>query len=167
MIRKDLLRRLLTYTGRAKGLIVLSVFSAIVYSLCAMFIPFFAGKAIDALMPSVDFEVLKKNVFIIAVLVIVASAFQYVLNVSNNRISYGVTRRLRNDAYEKTGKVPVSYIDSASAGSVQSMLISDCETVGDGMILFLNQFFSGITAIVFTLGIMLFVEMDHSFQYKH
>ena len=158
MMRNDLLRRLLTYTGRTKGLIVLSVLSAVVYSLCAMFIPFFAGKAIDALMPSVDFEVLKKNVFIIAVLVVVASAFQYVLNLSNNKISYGVIRRLRNDAYEKTGKVPVSYIDSASAGSVQSMLISDCETVGDGMILFLNQFFSGITAIVFTLGIMLFVN---------
>lgn len=158
MMRKDLLKRLLTYTGRAKSLIGLSVISAVVYSLCAMFIPFFAGKAIDALMPSVDFGELKKNLLYIAVMVVVASAFQYVLNISNNKISYGVIRRLRNDAYEKTGRVPVSYIDGASAGSVQSMLISDCETVGDGMILFLNQFFSGITAIVFTLGIMLFIN---------
>ncbi len=158
MIRKDLLGRLLAYTGRAKGLIWLSVISAVIYSLCAMFIPYFAGQAIDALMPSVGFERLTKNLLIIAALVAVASVFQFVLNISNNKISYGVTRRLRNDAYEKTGKVPVSYIDRASSGYVQSMLISDCETVGDGMILFLNQFFSGITAIAFTLGIMLFVN---------
>jgi ATP-binding cassette subfamily B protein len=38
------------------------------------------------------------------------------------------------------------------------MLISDSETIGDGLILFLNQFFSGLTAIFFTLGIMLFID---------
>ena len=52
----------------------------------------------------------------------------------------------------------MKYLDMSQTGYVQSMLISDCETVGDGMILFLNQFVSGIVSIVFTLGIMLFIS---------
>jgi ATP-binding cassette subfamily B protein len=65
---------------------------------------------------------------------------------------------LRNAAYSKIGRLPMKYLDMSQTGYVQSMLISDCETVGDGMILFLNQFVSGIVSIVFTLGIMLFIS---------
>ena len=38
------------------------------------------------------------------------------------------------------------------------MVISDCETIGDGLIMFMNQFFSGITAILFTLVIMFLAD---------
>jgi len=160
MNKRALLRRFMKYiTGApSQGFIAVSFISAVIYSLCAMFIPYFAGKAIDSFTPSVDFDVLTKNILIILVLVVIASLSQYILNINNNSISYAAVRKLRNEAYLKISKVPVRYLDKTSAGSVQSMLISDSETVGDGLILFLNQFFSGITAIVFTLGIMLFIN---------
>ena len=160
MNKRTLLRRFMKYiTGApSQGFIAVSFISAVIYSLCAMFIPYFAGKAIDSFSPSVDFDVLAKNILIILILVVIASLSQYILNINNNSISYAAVRKLRNEAYLKISKVPVRYLDKTSAGSVQSMLISDSETVGDGLILFLNQFFSGITAIVFTLGIMLFIN---------
>ena len=160
MNKRTLLRRFMKYITGAppQGFIAVSFISAVIYSLCAMFIPYFAGKAIDSFSPSVDFDVLAKNILIILILVVIASLSQYILNINNNSISYAAVRKLRNEAYLKISKVPVRYLDKTSAGSVQSMLISDSETVGDGLILFLNQFFSGITAIVFTLGIMLFIN---------
>ena len=160
MNKRTLLRRFMKYiTGApSQGFIAVSFISAVIYSLCAMFIPYFAGRAIDSFTPSVDFDVLAKNILIILILVVIASLSQYILNINNNSISYAAVRKLRNEAYLKISKVPVRYLDKTSAGSVQSMLISDSETVGDGLILFLNQFFSGITAIVFTLGIMLFIN---------
>lgn len=160
MNKRALLSRFIKYTSGSpsQGYIAVSFISAVIYSLCSMFIPFFAGKAIDSFTPSVNFDVLAKNTVIILILVATASLFQYILNITNNSISYAAVRKLRNDAYKKISKVPVSYLDKTSAGYVQSMLISDSETVGDGLILFLNQFFSGITAIFFTLGIMLFID---------
>ena len=160
MNKRTLLRRFMKYIGGApsQGVIAVSFISAVIYSLCSMFIPYFAGRAIDSFTPSVDFDVLTKNIFIILILIVIASLSQYILNINNNSISYAAVRKLRNEAYLKISKVPVRYLDKTSAGSVQSMLISDSETVGDGLILFLNQFFSGITAIFFTLGIMLFIN---------
>ena len=160
MNKSTLLGRFMKYMGGSpsQGYIAVSFISAVVYSLCSMFIPYFAGKAIDSFTPEVDFGVLTKNTFIILILVAVASLSQYILNRTNNSISYAAVRKLRNEAYMKISKVPVSYLDKTSAGYVQSMLISDSETVGDGLILFLNQFFAGITAILFTLGIMLFID---------
>lgn len=160
MNKRTLLRRFMKYIGGApsQGFIAVSFISAVIYSLCSMFIPYFAGRAIDCFTPSVDFDVLTKNIFIILILIVIASLSQYILNINNNSISYAAVRKLRNEAYLKISKVPVRYLDKTSAGSVQSMLISDSETVGDGLILFLNQFFSGITAIFFTLGIMLFIN---------
>ena len=160
MNKRALLKRFLKYTGGSpsQGYIVISFISAVIYSLCSMFIPYFAGKAIDSFSPSVDFEVLTKNIVIIGILVLLASLFQYILNITNNSISYAAVRKLRNEAYLKISKVSVGFLDKTSAGSLQSMLISDSETIGDGLILFLNQFFSGLTAIFFTLGIMLFIN---------
>ena len=160
MNKRVLLKRFLKYTGGSpsQGYIVISFISAVIYSLCSMFIPYFAGKAIDSFSPSVDFEVLTKNIVIIGILVLLASLFQYILNITNNSISYAAVRKLRNEAYLKISKVSVGFLDKTSAGSLQSMLISDSETIGDGLILFLNQFFSGLTAIFFTLGIMLFIN---------
>ena len=160
MNKRTLLKRFLKYTGGSpsQGYIAVSIVSAFFYSLCSMFIPYFAGKAIDSFTPEVDFDVLTKNIIIIGILVVLASMFQYILNITNNSISYAAVRKLRNEAYKKISRVSVSYLDKTSAGSLQSMLISDSETVGDGLILFLNQFFSGLTAIFFTLGIMLFID---------
>ncbi len=160
MNKRTLLKRFLKYTGGSpsQGYIFISCICAVIYSLCSIFIPYFAGRAIDSFTPSVDFNVLTKNIIIIFALVLIASLFQYILNVTNNSISYAAVRKLRNEAYKKISRVSVSYLDKTSTGSLQSMLISDSETIGDGLILFLNQFFSGITAILFTLGIMLFID---------
>ena len=52
----------------------------------------------------------------------------------------------------------MSYIDKTSAGKLQSLIISDVETVSDGMLLFLNQFASGLATILITLAVMFFIN---------
>lgn len=158
MSKKSLLKKLRNYMGKSGKLILLSSVFSVVYSACAMFIPYFAGRAVDSFLPEVDFINLHQNLIYMSVLIVFASVSQLIINLINNRISYDTTEALRNDAYGKVGRLPIGYLDRTHAGSLQSMIISDCETVGDGLILFLNQFFSGLTAILFTLGIMLFID---------
>lgn len=158
MSKKSLLKKLRNYMGKSGKLILLSSVFSVIYSACAMFIPYFAGRAVDSFLPEVDFINLHQNLIYMSVLIVFASVSQLIINLINNRISYDTTEALRNDAYGKVGRLPIGYLDRTHAGSLQSMIISDCETVGDGLILFLNQFFSGLTAILFTLGIMLFID---------
>ena len=155
MRRYDILKRFMDVLGKSRFLIMFSFIISVVFSALGMLIPYYAGKAIDCLSPVADVDKLIIYVFIIVLLAAGCAVLQFVLNIINNRVSYDAVMELRNSAYRKTGRIPVSTVDRVSTGKLQSLIINDCETVGDGLILFLNQFFSGVTSILFTLGIMI------------
>lgn len=154
-----LIRRFFNFLGGSRKKVTVSIITAILSSGIGIALPFLVGLAIDCITDtSVDFDQLGKYVIAMAVLIVLSSIFQLFMNKTNNKIAYDVTEKIRNEAYGKVRKLPVSYIDNTSAGTIQSMVISDCETIGDGLIMFMNQFFSGITAILFTLVIMLIAD---------
>ena len=148
-------KRLLTYLKGSTGLVVLSIFIGILFGSATVAIPFFAGKAIDCLS---DMDSLVKYIIYIVGLIILAALLQFALIKMNNRLAFAIGLKLRNAAYEKMHRVKMSYIDKTSAGSLQSLIISDVETVSDGMLLFLNQFASGIATIVITLVVMFYIN---------
>lgn len=154
-----LIRRFFKFLGGSRKMVTVSIITAILSSGIGIALPFLVGLAIDCITDSsVDFDQLGKYIVVMAVLIALSAVFQLFMNKTNNKIAYDVTEKIRNEAYGKVRKLPVSYIDNTSAGTIQSMVISDCETIGDGLILFMNQFFSGITAILFTLVIMLLAD---------
>ncbi|MBR3342074.1 MAG: ABC transporter ATP-binding protein [Clostridiales bacterium] len=145
------LKRLFSYLKGSSAIAVLSVFIGILYGAATVAIPFFAGRAIDSLG---NMDVLTGYILIIIALIIVAAVLQYALIKTNNRVAYSIGLNLRNATYAKMHRVRMSYIDKTSAGKLQSFIISDVETVSDGMLMFLNQFASGIATIVITLAVM-------------
>ena len=149
------LKRLFTYLKGASALVVLSVIFGILYGSATVAVPYFAGRAIDFLgVPSK----LLINIAIIIGLLVIASVVQFALIKMNNRIAYTIGQNLRNATYSKMHRVKMSYIDKTSAGKLQSLIISDVETVSDGMLLFLNQFASGIATILITLAVMFYIN---------
>ncbi|MCR5059581.1 MAG: ABC transporter ATP-binding protein/permease [Saccharofermentans sp.] len=152
--------RVLSYMGRSKGMIFLSFILAAAYSALAMLIPYYAGKAIDLIDKDVADNIphIFKSIILIASIVAGGALSQLIMLWINNRISYDLITNLKNAAYGKIRRLPISYIDRSEQGLIQSLVINDCETVGDGMILFLNQFFSGIVSIGVTLVIMLMLN---------
>ena len=154
-----LIKRFVTFLEGSRRKIVISIVTAVLSSGIGILLPYLFGKAIDTIKDEgIDYGTLSKLIAAMVILIIMSSLFQLFMNMTNNKIAYDVTEKIRNEAYGKVRKLPVAYIDNTSAGSIQSMVISDCETIGDGLIMFMNQFFSGITAIVFTLAIMLFTD---------
>jgi len=151
------IKRLFSYTSRAGGFVALSLICAVFFSALSMSAPYLFGRAIDEV--GTDVEGVIKNLLLTVIVIAAASVFQYILLRVNNRIAYDITKNLRDDAYSKIGRLPISYIDGTSAGYIQSMVINDCETVGDGLVLFLNQFVSGIVSIIVTLSIMLIINV--------
>ena len=154
-----LIRRFAGFLKGSGSKIFISILSAVLSSGIGIVLPLLFGKAIDAITDEgIDYRLLGRYIIAMVILIVISSVFQLFMNRTNNKIAYDVTEKIRNEAYGKVRKLPIAYIDNTSAGSIQSMVISDCETIGDGLIMFMNQFFSGITAILFTLAIMFFSD---------
>ena len=154
-MKSKILKRLFTYLKGSSGLAVLSIVIGILFGSATVAIPYFAGRAIDSLG---DIDQLIVFLVIIAGLIAAAAVLQFALIKMNNRIAFSIGLNLRNATYSKMHRVKMSYIDKTSAGKLQSLIISDVETVSDGMLLFLNQFASGLATILITLAVMFFIN---------
>ena len=122
-----------------------------------LYIPLLTGQAIDCIIgkDNVDWSGVWKACIAIGVCTLLSALFQWLMNVINNRITYGMVKRLRREAFEKLQKLPISYIDSHPTGDVLSRLIGDVDQFTDGLLLGFAQFFTGILTILGTLIIML------------
>ena len=149
------IKRLFSFLKGSSAIAVLSVFIGVFYGAATVAIPFFAGKAIDNLG---NMDVLIRYIVIIVGLIADAAILQFALIKMNNRVAYSIGLNLRNATYAKMHRVKMSYIDKTSAGKLQSFIISDVETVSDGMLMFLNQFASGIATVLITLAVMFYIN---------
>lgn len=149
------IKRLFSFLKGSSAIAVLSVFIGVFYGAATVAIPFFAGKAIDNLG---NMDVLTTYIVIIVGLIAAAAILQFALIKMNNRVAYSIGLNLRNATYAKMHRVKMSYIDKTSAGKLQSFIISDVETVSDGMLMFLNQFASGIATVLITLAVMFYIN---------
>lgn len=149
------LKRLFSFLKGSSAIAVLSVVIGIFYGAATVAIPYLAGKAIDNLG---NMDVLVRHIFLIVGLIAAAALLQFVLIKMNNRVAYSIGLNLRNATYAKMHRVKMSYIDKTSAGKLQSFIISDVETVSDGMLMFLNQFASGIATVLITLAVMFYIN---------
>ncbi len=160
MSKMKTVRRITGYMGKLKGLVILSFVLACAYAALSMLIPYYSGRTIDLIGGGTagNMDGILKGVILIAAIAATGALAQLIMLRINNKLSYDLITRLKDEAYGKIRKLPISYIDRSESGSIQSLVINDCETVGDGMILFLNQFFCGIVSIGVTLVIMLMLN---------
>lgn len=149
----------LSYLKRYWFLIIVSLLFATISVLLSLSIPIFIGEGIDLL--SEDTVEINKiiNILVIVVIIALASAIlQWAMNGINNRITYNVTRDIRNKAFDKIHKLPLAYIDSHPSGETVNKIISDVDQFADGLLMGFTQFFTGIVTILATLGIMLYLN---------
>lgn len=159
-MKKDTVKRVLSLVKPYGLFLALSVLCAAASVAAALLIPVFTGDAIDAMLGkgNVDFEVVLKKVGVIAAVAIVAAISQYFMSLFNNKISYCVSRDLRNSVSKKLHSLPVSYLDSHSSGDLLSRMITDVDNVSDGLLMGFSQLFTGVITIVAILGIMLYLN---------
>ena len=122
-----------------------------------LYVPILIGQAIDLIVEAgaVDFEGLLPLVARLALVVLGASAFQWIQGYCVNRLCYLTVRDMRVDANEKIGRMPLSFIDSHAHGDLMSRVVNDVDQVGDGLLQGFTQLFSGVVTIVGTLVFML------------
>ena len=155
--RSATLRKILFRVRRYWPAMILSLIMATVYVAMTLYIPILAGQAIDCIidMGRVDFVAIGRILITILVCAGVAALSQWIMNEMNNRVTYRVTRDVRDEAFRHIQVLPLSYLDKHPQGDTVSRIISDVDTFADGLLMGFTQLFTGLLTIVGTLVLML------------
>lgn len=123
-------------------------------------VPIFFGQVIDLLIvgQKVDFDAVTLKFLIIIVIIAVTCLAQWLMNILNNHITYKVVKDIREEAFSKLQKLPLSFIDAHSYGDIVGRNIADVDQFADGLLMGFTQLFTGILTIAGTLGIMLAIN---------
>ena len=155
--RKATLRRVLEKIRPYRFFVGCSLIVAAVSVAAHLYIPILCGSAIDLMLGKgrVDFAGVMQIIMQIVAVAILAAFAQWLLSVCNNRITFSVSRDLRNAALRKIQTLPLSYLDSHPSGDIVSRMIADVDTFADGLLMGFTQLFSGLLTIFSTLLFML------------
>ncbi len=162
MKRREIFRRLLKYLKPQGVYLLLSALFALVVAAGQLLVPYFAGRAVDCILSegNIEWANLRRNLAIIAVCTVTAGAAQWLLSLSNNRVAYRVLSDLRKDAFRKLEKLPLKYMDNRPYGDTISVIVTDAESVADGLLLGFTQIFTGTLTICGVLGVMLAIRWE-------
>ena len=154
------LKKVFVYVKRYIPLIVISVLTAAASVGLTLYVPILAGNAIDCIVGkgNVDLAKIADILLKIGITVGITAVVQWVMNTVNNRITYHVVRDVRNEAFEKMQKLPLSYLDVHPAGETVNRIIADADQFADGLLMGFTQFFTGVMTILGTLIFMLTIN---------
>ena len=160
MNNKQILNRVFSYVGRYKIHLAFSLLLAAVSVAGTLYVPVLLGNVIDFIVDKgkVDFDGMVPILVEVCVIVGVVALSQWIMNVLNNKITFGVVKDMRDKAFSKIEKLPVSYIDSHPSGEIVSRVIADVDQFADGLLMGFTQFFTGIITIIGTLIFMLSIN---------
>ena len=142
--------------------VILSLLFAVIGVAMTLYIPILIGDAIDLIpdMGKVDFQNAASILLSIGICIAIGAIVQWLMNVCNNKITYEVVESIRNEAFEKIQKLPISYLDSHRTGETVSKIITDVEQFADGLLMGFTQLFTGVLTILGTLVFMLTINVS-------
>ncbi|MBE6634381.1 MAG: ABC transporter ATP-binding protein, partial [Ruminococcaceae bacterium] len=157
---KKTIGRILKLLGAHRGLMLLSLLCAAISTVLTLAVPLLTGNAIDLMLGKgmVDWSGVVRYAILIGGCTLLTALAQWGMNVINNRIAFALVYRLRREAFEKLQRLPLSYLDSHTVGSIVSRMMTDVDQFTDGLLMGFNQFFTGILTIAGTLVIMLTIK---------
>ncbi|MBQ4284287.1 MAG: ABC transporter ATP-binding protein [Lachnospira sp.] len=143
------------------GYLAISVIMAMITVASTLYVPIIIGDAIDFIIDrgNVDFAAITDCLIKVGIVVAVTALSQWIMNVCNNKITYHVTRDIRDEAMERIAHLPLNYIDTRSYGDIVSRVIADVDTFAEGLLMGFTQFFSGVMTIIGTLVFMLSINV--------
>ena len=161
MSAAEVTHRLAAWISPHGGFLVLAAASSIATVLLQLWVPIIVGAAIDQLIKLVQGgeAALLPTLAQLSLVVLLASATQWLASWSTNKLTYLVTRDLRDAAHAKVANLPLSYIDTHSQGDLLSRVVNDVDQLGDGLQQGLTQFLTGVVTIIGTLCFMFYMSV--------
>lgn len=153
---KNTLKRILNLLHPYRFRMFVSLMLAVVIVLTTLYLPILTGRAVDTIVSkgNVDFEKLIKIIFTMIIIMCITAVAQWCMTAINNGVAYHMVRDIRNQAFAKIMKLPISYVDSTSHGEIINRVINDVDQFSEGLLMGFAQFFTGILTIILTIIIL-------------
>lgn len=154
--QSSILKRIFKELAPYGGKIVLSIVCALATVYFTLQVPILTGKAVDCIVGPGQVDMVSLQGFLeqMAVVIVITSIAQWIMNRLNNHITYQVTRELRDRAFARLQHMQLSEIDSHPHGDYVSRIVSDADTFADGLLMGFTQFFTGVLTILGTIIFM-------------
>ena len=152
--------KVLKYLKSYLPLFILSLLFTLIVVILTLYVPILTGQAIDLAVgkDAVDIVEIGKILITISICIAFTAVFQWLINVVNNRMVYGIVRNVRHEAFLRIQNMPVSYIDSHQSGDIVNRIVADSDQFSDGLLLGFSQFFNGIMTIIGTIVFMFIIS---------
>ncbi len=149
---QKLAKRLIKYRFR----LICSLLLACVIVGTTLYLPILTGRGVDTIAAAgrVDFAALYPILVSMAGVMGVTAVCQWAMTAINNSIAYHMVQDIRNAAFEKLMRLPISYVDDHSHGELLNRIINDVDQFSEGLLMGFAQFFTGVLTILLTLCIM-------------
>ena len=157
---KHTIRKLLRYAARYRLLLGIILLCAAASSASALAAPMILGRAVDTMLGrgAVDFAVIGQLTLVLAGLYIVGIAASRAIASLSVTVSTRTVQDMRHDAFAKLTKLPVSFFDKMSGGSLLSRFSNDMDAISEGLLQTVTQLFSGGLTLVGAVGLMLAID---------
>ncbi|MBU5487839.1 ABC transporter ATP-binding protein/permease [Clostridium sp. MSJ-8] len=155
------IKKLMSRLKKYKALIIFSLIFALVTVILTLYLPIIIGEAIDCIVSkgNVDYDKIITLLIRIGIVIAITAVVQWAMNICNNKITFNITRDIRNEAINKIETVPLKFIDAHSHGDIASRVIADVDQLADGLLMGFTQFFTGIITILGTLIFMFSINV--------
>ena len=140
--------------------ILLSVICAAATVYFTLRIPILTGRAVDCIVGAgqIDYDRLFLVLKEMSIAIFITSLAQWLMNRINNKITYDITKNLRDRAFAKLQKMRLSEIDGHPHGDYVSRIVSDADTFSDGLLMGFTQLFTGVLTILGTIYFMVMIS---------
>ncbi|RDU22483.1 ABC transporter ATP-binding protein [Anaerosacchariphilus polymeriproducens] len=159
---KIIIKRVIKYIKGYKIFVFTSLLFAAISVALTLYVPILIGNGIDYIIKKdqVDFEQIFLILRNIVILVGFTSVSQWIMNLCNNKVTYGVAKNVRDEAFFHLEKLPLKFVDSHEHGDIVSRIVADIDQFSDGLLMGFTQLFTGVLTILGTLIFMLSIQAN-------
>ena len=148
------------YVGKNKFFLPVSIVLALLSVGLNLYIPMLIGNAIDLMIEqgNVDMEGVVSILSFALLLVLINAFLQWGMGIINSIVAQKISEDVRNEAFNRLERLPLSYIDRTAHGDIVNRIINDTDRFSEGLFLGFTQVFTGILTIIGTLCFMLTID---------
>ncbi len=155
------LKRLLSYIGKSKMLVILLIFIMVVVTIADLAGPAMQGAAIDTIKfsngkVSVDMPAMLSCLVIMGVLMIINGTMTLFQGFIAAKLSQNTVYSLRNDLFRKISKLPIKFTDTHKHGDIMSRMTNDVENVSNAISQSIASLISSVLTLVGAFAMMLY-----------
>lgn len=162
---KETLKLLFKQLSQYKGAFIFGIIFAVAAAVLVILGPMFLNKLMEIIIPNENeipgnyqlIEVTKYGIIILSMYVL-AAILNYFEGYLMNKISVGVSKKLRTDISKKINRLPLKYFDRNSYGDVLSRVTNDVDTVGNTLSRTLSSIVNAVVMLIGMPIVMFFIN---------